>query len=191
MEVSMTKRNKELVEIIEAVKFSRNTISEADFKALLGRAKQGLRTAGERVGLLSASKSGINWAEVYRTTPNAMKNFVSALQDTDRNVAYDVLAGPKGHPEVQNWALKNMSKLKDVLVAYKKNPGDPKLKASAIQARNEIIKLLSGLWAEADSALSNFGQTSATKLKESTEISLIARHITENLDFNNGLILEE
>jgi len=183
----MTKRDKELIEIIEAIEFSRSTISEADFKDILGKAKQGLRTAGEKIGLLK-SKSGINWAEVYRTTPDAMKNFVLAIQEKDRNTAYDILA--KGHPEVKNWALKNVSEPTKVILAYKKDK-NPELKANYIKAKNQILKLLSGLWAEADAALTNLSQTTASRPKESTDISLIARHITEDLGFNNGLVLEE
>jgi 4-hydroxy-3-methylbut-2-enyl diphosphate reductase IspH len=187
----MTKRDKELNEIIEAIEFSRSAISEADFGTFLSKAKQGLRTAGEKIGLLkSQSKSGINWAEVYRTTPDAMKNFVSAIQETDRNTAYDILVGPKGHPEVQKWALKNVSEPTKAILAHKKDPKNPELKANSIKAKNQIVKLLSELWAEADAALTSLSQTAASKPKESNDISLIANHITEDIKFNNGLILE-
>ena len=189
----MTKRDRELAEILEAVRYTRNVLIEGP---LLDAFKQGIRSAGEKIGLLkpTSTSTGINWNEVIRTRRADVQAFVHGLQVSDRNNAYDKLSGPyTGHPEIQNWALKNISADKNTLFQSLNNPKNPELRAEAIKAGERIEKLLPKLWAEAKNALLNVGQAAAkpsSKPNENKEIQDIAKIITEDIRTNNGIILE-
>ena len=120
----MTKRDRELAEIFEAVRYTCDhmVLTEAD---VMGMIKRGAQWAKEKLAGPTKSKS-INWDDVYKLFAtegvkhehNPVTQFVNAPGARDKALIFDKL---KRHPDVKAWSLENLTGPANTINKFKNN----------------------------------------------------------------------
>jgi hypothetical protein len=198
----MSKRDKELAEIFEAVRYAcdNTVLTEAD---VMGMIKRGAQFVKDKLGM-GPKQATINWESVYKFDPDSVTKFVQAPTAKDKALIFEKL---KEHPEIRSWAIENLGQRKgpdgkpipgpaEVINKFKNlPPNDPRRRAAAKvieQAQKEILQTILPLVRDAEEVVKRHGMTMASKAKmgEDKEIQDIAKVITEDIRTNNGIILE-
>jgi hypothetical protein len=179
--------DKELTPIFEAIEYCSKdkAISEA-WGDIIQQGKQLLGLSKPKEPELT-----INWGDVYRKFPEAVKGFATNPTWSDKYLAFQKLSA---HPDVKLWMLKNFRDQSKIINTWKSLPDtDPrkkKLEPAKIHAQGEIIKRLKEIYPEAVETWKRNSMTTAARSKmEDKEIQDIAKVITEDIRTNNGLEL--
>ncbi len=166
-----------------------DVLREVDWKGALSKVKGLVTGKGGQGPGQTKILAREEWQEIAREHPaiyrTALNTPFDQSSDQKQMQSFAVALDNLFTAAANNEKIKKLHQFLMATLAQAKKDVDPSMKASRLSVvRNKYLDIKNDL------ELARTQEVGTTK-RESDEVSLIAHHITEDLDFNNGLVLEE